>query len=113
MAQDSFETVAITCSQPETTVMLSMFAFYGIPAYAVGFGHARVVWPWALALGGIIIRVQADAIEEARGLLAEVATRPAAVRPRMTDDPVSRGIGYFFMLLFGVGVPTRTAATFL
>lgn len=113
MAQDSFETVAIVYSQLEVAVMLSMFEFYGIPAYALGIDHARAFWPIALALGGILVRVHPDTKDDARELLAEIATRPAVVRPRLTRDPVSRTVGYFFMLLFGVGVPTRSASTFL
>ena len=42
MTDDSFETVAIVYNQPETAVMLSMFAFYGIPATAVGFRHTQI-----------------------------------------------------------------------
>jgi hypothetical protein len=112
MVDDSFETVAITYSQPETAVMLSMFAFYGIPAYAAGFDHARAVWPVALALGGIHIRVLPDSVGEARALLAEVAERPQATRPRLILNPVLRIVAYALVLLLSVGVPTRTGSTF-
>ena len=78
---DRFETVAITWSQPEAAVMLSMFDFYGIPAFAVGRRHVSIYAPVLTALQGIQIRVAIDAVDEALDLLAEVAGRPAAVRP--------------------------------
>jgi len=70
MADDSYETVAITYGQPETVVMLSMFAWYGMPAYASGLGHAQV-WPFAVALGGMEVRVHPDSAADAHALLAE------------------------------------------
>ena len=78
---DRFETVAITWSQPEAAVMLSMFDFYGIPAFAVGRRHVSVQGPALTALQGIQIRVALGFMDEALDLLAEVAERPAAVRP--------------------------------
>ena len=78
---DRFETVAITWSQPEAAVMLSMFDFYGIPAFAVGRRHVSIYAPVLTALQGIQIRVAIHAVDEALELLAEVAERPAAVRP--------------------------------
>ena len=78
---DRFQTVAITWSQPEAAVMLSMFEFYGIPAFAVGRRHVSIYGPLVTALQGIQIRVAIHALDEALGLLAEVAERPAAVRP--------------------------------
>jgi len=113
MANDTFETVAITYSQPETLVMLAMFEQYGIPAYALGFSHARAVWPLMLALGGIIIRIHPDALDAARALLAEVAERPAARRPRS----FANWVPYVLLAILGtgLGVPptTRTASTFI
>ena len=78
---DRFETVAITWSQPEAAVMLSMFDFYGIPAFAVGRRHVTAFAPMLCALQGIQVRVAAEAADEALDLLAEVAERPAVVRP--------------------------------
>ena len=111
MADDSYETVAITYGQPETVVMLSMFAWYGVPAYASGLGHAQV-WPLAVALGGIQVRVHPDSAADARALLAEVAQQPAAVRPRMTHNPVTRTLAYAIALLGGFPIPTRAGSTF-
>jgi hypothetical protein len=114
MSGDSFETVAITYSQPEATVILSMFAFYGIPAYPVGFAHARAMAPLTVALGGIQIRVHVAALAEARELLAEVAERPQAVRPRLIDNALINGI-IVMMVCFLLGVPvppTRTGSTY-
>jgi hypothetical protein len=114
MAADSFETVAITYNQPETAVMLSMFAFYGIPAIPVGLGHAQIAPTMMVALGGIPIRVPSYAAAEARDLLAEVASRPQAVRPRLIDHPVTNGIVVILACFFlGFPVPpTRTGSTF-
>ena len=111
MADDSYETVAITYGQPETAVMLSMFAWYGVPAYASGQGHAQI-WPFIVALGGIEVRVHADSVADARALLAEVAQRPPAVRPRMTHNPVTRTLGYAIALLSGFPIPSRAGSTF-
>ncbi|MGY4398717.1 hypothetical protein ACVWZA_003925 [Sphingomonas sp. UYAg733] len=114
MDDDSYRTVAITYNQPETAVMLSMFSFYDIPAYAVGQGHASAMPTWMVALGGIQIRVHSDALDEAFELLAEVAERPRAVRRRLIDDPVVNGIlvVLFCVLLFMPVPPTRTGSTF-
>ena len=113
MARDSFETVAITYSQPETAVMLSMFAWYGIPAYALGNEHARVAAPMVVALQGIHVRVHAEALTEARELLAEVATRPQAVRPKLIGHPVLNALMVILYSVFGGPVPpTRSGSTF-
>ena len=61
--------------------MLAMFAFYGIPAFAVGRYHAAVQPTMVTMLQGIQVRVMRDAVDEARNLLTEVAERPAVVRP--------------------------------
>ena len=79
--QDAFETVAITWSQPEAAVMLSMFEFYGIPAFALGRLHASINPPWITGLQGIQVRVHHLAVDDALDLLSDVAARPAAVRP--------------------------------
>jgi hypothetical protein len=84
---DRFETVAITWSQPEAAVMLSMFDFYGIPAFAVGGRHVSAYGPLVTALQGIQIRVAAAAAGDALDLLAEVAKQPAAVRPYAFASP--------------------------
>lgn len=112
MVDDAFETVAIVYSQPETVVMLAMFAQYDIPAHAVGFHHARAAWPMLLALGGITIRVHPGAADEARALLAEVAQRPAVIRPRFVINPVLHiALGILAMLL-AAPPPTRATATY-
>jgi len=114
MADDSYETVAITYSQPETAVMLSIFAFYDIPAYALGSGHASVAPTWMVALGGLQIRVHAEALDDARALLAEIAERPQAVRPFIIPEPILNGV--IAVLSCGLGLmpvpPTRTGSTF-
>lgn len=79
--KDAFETVAVTWSQPEAAVMLSMFEFYGIPAFALGRWQASIDAPFMVAMQGIQIRVHPLARDEALDLLSEVAERPAAIRP--------------------------------
>lgn len=135
--QDAFETVAITWSQPEAAVMLSMFEFYGIPAFALGRWHASVNPPLIVGLQGIQVRVHASAVDDALDLLAEVAERPAAVRPYLLGQrwlyPVILTVSVFVMIPLYVtdtppawsvvllvlpiivftGIPpTRTASTF-
>jgi hypothetical protein len=87
--QDAFETVAITWSQPEAAVMLSMFEFYGIPAFALGWWHASVNAPCLVAIQGIQVRVHHAKLDEALDLLGEVVERPAAVRPYLLGSPWS------------------------
>lgn len=114
MADDVFETVAITYSQPETTAMMAMFAFYGIPAYAAGFNHLRVMAPLGVALGGVQVRVLAAAADEARELLREVATRPAVIRPRLFEPAIFNAAIVIVACFLGVPIPpTRAPATFL
>ncbi len=112
MVDDAFETVAIVYSQPETAVMLAMFAQYDIPAYALGFDHARTAWPIVLALGGIIIRVHHTVANDARELLAEVAQRPAAIRPRLILNPVLHILFGVLGMLLAAPPPTRATATY-
>ncbi|MDH7972137.1 hypothetical protein QH494_08060 [Sphingomonas sp. AR_OL41] len=112
MVEDAFETVAIVYSQPETVVMLAMFTQYDIPAYAVGFDHARAAWPMLLALGGIIVRVHPAAADEARALLAEVAQRPAVIRPRFVINPVLHIAFGILAMMLAAPPPTRATATY-
>jgi hypothetical protein len=137
--EDAFETVAITWSQPEAAVMLSMFEFYGIPAFVLGRLHASVYPTHLIAFQGIQVRVHHLAVDDALDLLAEVAERPAAVRPYLFGSPfvyptivmlafVTALLGYanwedpgplalvaiwpLSILLSGIP-PTRTASTFM
>ena len=137
MDEDAFETVAITWSQPEAAVMVSMFAFYDIPAVAIGQRHASVEPTLLTGLQGIAVRVPHAAVEEALALLADVAERPAAVRPYaggtrwvygtlvalMLLAPVVAILagseelavlaGMPLMLLFAVAPPPRVASTLM
>ena len=112
MDEDPFETVAIAYTQPQVAVMLSMFGWYGIPAYAKNFGHIGVDCPVTLALGGFPVRVHREFAEEARGLLAEAADRcleePAKPQPlayRIAKVP------FFLLLAMGAAPPPRLSAT--
>ena len=135
--QDPFETIAITWSQPEAAVMLSMFEFYGIPAFALGRWHASINPPSIVGLQGIQIRVHPEAIDDALDLLAEVAERPAVVRPYLfglawlyralvllavaaiflvylSDDPGILLLSALPLSMLLIAVPpTRTASTFM
>ncbi|MCW3846937.1 hypothetical protein OF829_06770 [Sphingomonas sp. LB-2] len=81
MSDDPFETVAIAYSQAQADVILSMFAWYDIPAYAKNIAHARADPMLTLALGGFPIRVHRDVAEEARALLEEAADREHEAPP--------------------------------
>ncbi|WP_260597510.1 hypothetical protein [Sphingomonas endolithica] len=115
MADDRLETVAITYNQPETLVLRSMLHFYGIPNLAIGAAHAAVNPVLMVALGGIHVRVPHDAVDEARALLREVASRPQAVRPYLIDNRwLNAAVVIAFCALLGLPVPpTRTGSTFL
>jgi hypothetical protein len=65
-----------------------------------------------LALGGIIVRVHPAAADEARALLAEVAQRPAAIRPRLVINPVLHIMFGMLGMLLAAPPPTRATATY-
>jgi len=106
---DRFETVAITWSQPEAAVMLSMFEFYSIPAFALGRRHVSAQGPILTALHGIQIRVAVAFMDEALGLLAEVAERPAAIRPYAFGLPGLYRIIVILALLTVIAMPVALA----
>jgi hypothetical protein len=105
---DAHATVAVTDSQPEAAVLVSFLAWHGIPAYALG-RHAAVQWPLVVALGGIPVRVPAWAQLEAEALLAEVAARPAVIRPAtIRSRPLSILALLLHFALTGAAPPPRT-----
>jgi hypothetical protein len=75
MDDDPFETVAIAYSQPQAAVLMSLFQWHGIPAYAQNIEMVRANSPLTLALGGIPIRVHREAAVDARELLADADRR--------------------------------------
>lgn len=81
---DTFETVAVSYSQPEAAVMLSYLAWHGIAAFALS-EHARTDAGLVTALGGIPVRVHWPDAEEARALLADVPA-PERIMPRRIAD---------------------------
>jgi len=134
---DAFETVAVTWSQPECAVMLSMFEFYDIPAFATGRWHGSALPAIITGLDGFHVRVHPEAIDEALELLGEVAQRPAAIRPyplgvrwlyptvigltlvmlvefwfSNNPSPLMVTVTLALCLLFYAVPPTRTASTF-
>lgn len=109
MSDDPFVTVAIAYSQPQALVLLSLFAWHDMPAYARNLQHARTDCPVTLALGGIPIRVLADCAGEARALLVEAAERE-------TEEPAPTPLAYRIVKTVALGVlgappPPRMAAT--
>lgn len=86
MAGDPFVTVAIAYSQAQADVILSLFAWHDIPAYAKNIQHVRTDPALTLALGAMPIRVYADYAEEARGLLEEAVERDH-------DPPLTEPLG--------------------
>lgn len=115
MVDDAFETVAIVYGQPEAAVLLALFAQHDILAEVVGARHAAVNPVWMVALGGIIVRVHAEALQEARALLSEIARQPQAVRRRLIDSPVLNGLLVVLACFMGLAPipPTRVGSTFL
>ena len=57
MEPEPFETVAFAFRPAQVAVILSMFQYYGIPAYAKNAGHSGIDCPITLALGGMPILV--------------------------------------------------------
>jgi hypothetical protein len=106
---DRFETVAITWSQPEAAVMLSMFEFYGIPAFAVGRLHVSAQGSILTALQGMQIRVAVAFMDEALDLLAEVTERPATVRPYIFGLPGLYRVIVILALLTVIAMPVALA----
>jgi hypothetical protein len=115
MADDAFETVAIVYSQPEAGVLLALFAQHDIATEVIGARHVSVNPVWTVALGGIIVRVQIEALEDARALLAEIARQPQAVRRRLIDNPALNGLLVVLACFLGIAPipPTRVGFTFL
>lgn len=93
--------------------MLSMFEFYGIPAYAVGARHAGTMWPMVVALGGVEIRVASAMAQEARELLAPVMAMPPVVRPPVVEGWFARLIANTLGWILGAPPPPRVATDFL
>jgi hypothetical protein len=111
MSDDPFETVAIAYSQAQADVILSMFAWYDIPAYAKNIAHARAVRVLTLALGGFPIRVHRDFAEEARGLLDEAAEREHEPLTEPLADRLGRLPLLGLLLLFGAPPQPRVSAS--
>jgi len=108
MIDDEFETVAVTWSQPEAAVMMAMFEFYGIPAFALGARHVASNPPLMTALQGIQVRVHHTSVDEALDLLAEVAEQPAVVRPYI----LGRSWLYRTIIALAIAMPFLSFLTF-
>ncbi|HEX8301096.1 hypothetical protein [Sphingomonas sp.] len=112
MDGDPFETVAIAYSQPQAGVILSLFAWHGMLAYAMNLETARTNCPWTLALGGIPIRVERSAAEEARALLTEAADRSGEPQVETASGRISNGvIAALCFVMAGAAPPPRLSAS--
>jgi hypothetical protein len=107
---DPFTTVAIAHTPPQALVILSLLQWHGIPAYAMNLETVRVNPPITLALGGIPIRVDRDAADEARTLLIEAEQQPDESR-RATV--LERAGTVVVALVTGATPPPKLAATLL
>ncbi|MDF7775333.1 hypothetical protein P1X14_08750 [Sphingomonas sp. AOB5] len=107
MSDDPFETVVIAYSQSQAGVILSLFEWNGIPAYAMNFETVRTNPALTLALGGIPIRVAREAAADAREILNEAAE--AGAQEQSLYAPLSErvaNVGLLGMLvLLGSGPP--------
>lgn len=110
---DPFETVAIAYTQPQAMVLLSLFQWHDIPAYAHGIEMVRANAPLTLAMGGIPIRVARNDATQARALLLEAAESEEPAEIRSAGKRATNGIvALFWFLLGGVSTP-RVAAVVL
>jgi hypothetical protein len=110
MKEDPFETVAIAYSQPQALVILSLFEWHGMLAYAVNLGHAQASCPMTLALGGIPIRVVREDAAEARAMLTEAAERDEAMLHEAIGERVVKTM---LCGVTGMTPPPRMAATII
>lgn len=115
MADDGVEMVAIVYSLSEAAVLRGLFAQHDIVTVVIGAGHAAVDPQLVVALGGIMVCVQREVLDEARALLAEIAERPQAVRPRLIENVVLNAVAVILACVTGFAPipPTRTGSTFL
>ncbi|MEP9359110.1 hypothetical protein [Sphingomonas sp. KR3-1] len=114
MGDDAFDTVAIAYSQPQALVILSLFEWNGLLAYAGNLEHARAACPLTLALGGIPIRVMRDDAAEARALLTEAAEREATGIHEELGERVAKLMVFgIFGLLLGIAPAPRVSATII
>ncbi|WP_439571423.1 hypothetical protein [Sphingomonas sp.] len=111
---DPFETVVIAYSQPQAAVLMSLFEWHGIPAYAQNIETVRTQTPLTLALGGIPIRVRLDAVADARALLAEAVTDPEPAPSSSPSRRVMGGLNALICYLFaGAAPPPRISAVLI
>ncbi|RYE01535.1 MAG: hypothetical protein EOP61_10985 [Sphingomonadales bacterium] len=111
MDGDPFETVAIAYSPPQAGVILSLFAWHGIPAYGQNIETVSANCPLTLALGGIPIRVLREFADEARDLLSEAAGDDEREAPLLTPGHRVAAIGLLVLLgLLAAPPPPRLGA---
>lgn len=95
--------------------MRGLFAQHDIATVAIGAGHAAIDPRLVVALGGIVVCVRREVVDEARALLAEIAERPQVVRPRLIDNVMLNAVAVILACVIGFAPvpPTRTGSTFL
>ena len=106
MDEDPFETVAIAYTQVQADVILSLFAWNGIPAYAKNIAHVRTDPVITLALGAMPIRVYGEFAAEARAMLAEAEANAT----EGLSDSLSNRITKVALGLIGLIPPPRVSA---
>lgn len=112
MSDDPFETVVIAYSQSQAGVILSLFEWNGIPAYAMNLEIVRTNPSLTLALGGIPIRVAREAAAEARAILneaAEAAAQEESLRETLSERVAKVGV-LGVMGMMAVAPPPRLSA---
>ena len=108
---DPFDTVVIAYSQPQAAVLMSLFQWHGIPAYAQNIEMVRANSPLTLALGGIPIRVHREAAPAARELLAAAIADPEPPIARSAGRRAASGLGALVGFLFaGIAPPPLMSA---
>jgi hypothetical protein len=112
-APDRMAVVARVYNPPELAILLSVLEDHGIwvqPDYRQQIG---VHWDWALALGGVLLRVRAEDAPAAYAALA--AAPPAVWRGGVFTDVrvLDVALAILILLWCGVGVPCRLPAEFV
>lgn len=108
MGQDPFETVVIAYSQPQAAVLMSLFEWHNIPAYAHSIEMVRINAPLT---GGIPIRVHREVVDEARALLAAAVADSEPPVARSAGRRATSGLGALVGFLFaGIAPPPRVSA---
>lgn len=111
-APDRFETLGWVYSQSELAILLSLFEWEDIFVLPVSRHHIAVQWTWAVALGGIELRVHRADAERARALLAPVDQNeaywaPVFFRDRWADAMLILALFFLFIPVAVARIPAQ------